>query len=491
MSICSRFLRILSISIFLSVTSQSSAVIRVDVPVTAMYDVAKLVIVGRVLRVDIGEKLVELEIVRIAKGTYTGKNVQMLFVDLGDYVRLVEINQPVVIFNGVRGAQVHLADHFLSGEPLAGDKPGILRVKKVNPLQPMFPGRTVGLVRLVDEISLGRPSLLNIIEHVVWEGGIKEWGRVLPDADYVIASDLNGDGKAEVLIGHGRAIQLLVNTGMAFKDGTIEWGLQNAKGKWAAYGDIDGSGRPALLIGNQLWLNRGDRFTPGPVLPIQDNETDILTAGLLDVTGDGRPDAIFLERNGKLQVFENPGLQGTGWKRLPVKNLWNEGEDAEAASLSPDFGDTGKPHVMVVRPSGLTRYALAADGGPPASFERLTSEPLGVYNQMKNLSRWNVLGAVPLDINGDGRKDLVVILDRDGPTLVNRGFGTFFLNPLPAEAMAIYGGKEVPWKVTPGTRFGAGDLHGDKFDDLLIVTKEGRMFELNNTPYERHSDRFQ
>ena len=109
MSICSRFLRILSISIFLSVTSQSSAVIRVDVPVTAMYDVAKLVIVGRVLRVDIGEKLVELEIVRIAKGTYTGKNVQMLFVDLGDYVRLVEINQPVVIFNGVRGAQVHLA----------------------------------------------------------------------------------------------------------------------------------------------------------------------------------------------------------------------------------------------------------------------------------------------------------------------------------------------------------------------------------------------
>ena len=53
------------------------------------------------------------------------------------------------------------------------------------------------------------------------------------------------------------------------------------------------------------------------------------------------------------------------------------------------------------------------------------------YNGMEELTRWNVIAAVPLDINGDERNDLIVILERGGPTLVNRGFGTFFLNPLP------------------------------------------------------------
>ena len=102
------------------------------------------------------------------------------------------------------------------------------------------------------------------------------------------------------------------------------------------------------------------------------------------------------------------------------------------------------------------------------------------------------MAAVPLDINGDGRKDLIVILDKGGPTLVNRGFGTFLLNPLPTEALHASYDKEVPWKVvTPKTRFGAGDIHGDKFDDLLIVTEDGRLFELDNTPYERLQNRFQ
>src|SRR5438876_9714340 len=120
---------------------------------------------------------------------------------------------------------------------------------------------------------------------------------------------------------------------------------------------------------------------------------------------------------------------------------------------------------MVVRAGGLTRNALDLDGGSPAQFDRLTSESLKAYNETKELARWDVIAAVPLDINGDGREDLIVILDKGGPTLVNRGFGTFFLNPLPALEIVPYNRNEVPWKVTPGTRFGAGDIHGDKFDD--------------------------
>jgi len=455
-----------------------------------MYDLAQLVLIGRVGRIDATEKIVEAEIVKVSKGNFAGDRVQIQLAGTNNYIGQVELNQPVVILSGVKSAFVHLADNFLSAEPLPKGEPPKLKVNKVNPIQSWFPGRTVALVRLVDDIASGHPRLLNAIEHVVWNGGVKKWGTVLPNPDYIVASDLNGDGKAEVLIGNAKATQLLINTGTRFKDETVKWGLRKARGKWAAFGDVNGNKRPDTLIETRLLLNKGDHFGAGHALPFHD-DANVLAVALIDCTGDGRPDAAFLLKNGDLHVFENPGNDRSEWKALPVKHLWRGGDEAMAAAFSADWGDTGKPHVMVVRADGPTRYALDPDGGPPAQFERLTSGSLKRYNEMYGLTRWNVVAAVPLDINGDGLQDLIVILDTDGPTLVNRGFGTFFFNPMPTNALHDSYSTKVPWQVTPKTRFGAGDIHGDKFDDLLIVTEDGRLFELDNTPYERLENRFQ
>src|ERR1700730_4043811 len=416
-------------------TPKGSAVIRVDDPLTITYDLANVVLVGKTVRVDPQEKLVEVEIVGIPKGNFAGGKVQIQLAAASDYLGQIAVNQPVVIFNGLRSALVHLADNFLTAEPLAGSEPPKLKVTKVNPIQWSFPGRTVALVRLVDEIASGHPTLLNLIEHVVWNGGIRQWGKVLPNADYVVASDLNGDGKAEVLIGNLRSTQLLVNMGSRFKDETVKWGLQNARGKWATSGDINEDGRIDLLIGRQFWLNQGRRFAPGPVLALP-SDADILTVALLDVTKSGRPDAVFLKKNGELQVFKNPGRDRAEWKALPTQRLWTGGDEAEAAALSVDWGDTGKPHAVVARSSGLTRYALDPDGGPPAGLDRLIGDPLKVYSDTAEGMHWNVIATVPLEINGEGPEDLIVILDKGGLTLVNRGFGAFFLNPLPIRAIS-------------------------------------------------------
>ncbi len=465
------------------------AVIRVDDSVTRTYDLAKVVLVGKTVRVDPEEKIVEVEIVKVSKGGFAGGKVELQFAGASDYLDRIAVNQPVVIFSGLRGALVHVGDNFLSAEPLTGDDALKLKVTKVDPIQWSFPGRTVALAHLVDEIASGHPTQLNLIEHVVWNGGVKEWGKVLSNADYIVASDLNGDGKAEVLIGNGKTTQLLINTGTRFNDETVKWGLRKARGKWAAFGDVNGSKRPDILIGTRLWLNKGDHFEAGRTLAFHD-EANVLTVALIDCTGDGRPDGAFLMKNGDLQVFENPGNNRAEWKEIPVKHLWSGGDEAMAAAFSADWGDTDKPCVMVARASGLTRYALDPDGGPPAGLDRLTGNPLKAYNDATQVMHWNVIATVPLDINGDGREDLVVILDTAGPTLVNRGFGTFFLNPMPTNALHDSYENEVPWKVTPKTRFGAGDIHGDKFDDLLIVTEDGRLFELDNTPYERLENRF-
>lgn len=466
------------------------AVIRIDTPVTHVYDLAEFVLIGRVERIDGNEKVVEAEIVKVSKGNFAGDKVQIQMAGASDYLDQVAVNQPVVIFNGLKSAFVHLADNFLTAEPLREDDALKLKVIKVDPIQSSFPGRTVALVRLVDEIASGHPTLLNLVEHVVWNGGLKKWGKVLPNADYVVASDLNGDGKADVLIGNAKSTQLLINTGTRFKDETVKWGLRKARGKWAAFGDVSGNKRPDILIGTRLWLNKGDHFAADRALPLRD-EANVLTVALIDCTGDGRPDVAFLMKNGGLQVFENPGNDKAEWRALPTKHLWTGGDEAIAAAFSADWGDTGKPYVMVVRANGLTRYALDQDGGPPADFERLTSQPLDAYNAAKEMTHWNVVGAVPLDINGDGLQDLIVILDKNGPTLVNRGFGAFFFNTMPTNALHDSYDTKVPWQLSPKTHFGAGDIHGDKFDDLLIVTEDGELFELNNTPYERLPNRFQ
>ena len=71
--------------------------------------------------------------------------------------------------------------------------------------------------------------------------------------------------------------------------------------------------------------------------------------------------------------------------------------------------------------------------------------------------------------------------------LVNRGFGAFLINPDATGAVRSRGRYKVAWgRLSPDMPIAPADLHGDKFDDLLIVTKDGRLFALSNTPFPRH-----
>jgi len=43
-----------------------------------------------------------------------------------------------------------------------------------------------------------------------------------------------------------------------------------------------------------------------------------------------------------------------------------------------------------------------------------------------------------------------------------------------------------PWGNLTGAVFGAGDIEGDKFHDLLVVTPDGKLYAAMNTPFPAH-----
>ena len=64
------------------------------------------------------------------------------------------------------------------------------------------------------------------------QGGVKELAK-LPVAKptFLVAADVNGDGKPDLLVGgEGGAVKLFLATGNGYEDATAKWGLSDARG---------------------------------------------------------------------------------------------------------------------------------------------------------------------------------------------------------------------------------------------------------------------
>jgi hypothetical protein len=489
------------LTVLVTLAPVASGYITVDMPLIKIYNSADLLYVAKVKSVEEPQQRVIITLERVLrqgrKNSAAAPPTEDFALQLDepkDLLKQVVKGMPVVIFVGKQAAAIHLADEWLIAQQAT---PRVWRIHGKHELTSSFPGRTAALVKIVESLhkkqpvltkgrdsytaeqlkALGDP-LLDMFEHSNW-GAFHSLGKLGVNGTHMIAGDVNGDKKPDVLVATSRGVRFYLGGGSAapVAEATKEWGLANALASQAAFGDVDGDGKLDLLLDATLWLNTGSSFVEAKKALTPLEKAQPLAVGLTDINADKKPDALILHKNGRLQVFENAGRTDQPWK-MQVRQLWSKDELPLAAHFGP-FGDNGKLHVMVIWPNDIVRYGLHDDSGPPMDYRRLT----GRTREARYFPIKDYAASAPVDLNGgDGRLDLFIATRQGKPRdicLMNRGHGAFWPNNEAGRPKGLMKKNVFPAAMT------AADMRGSGSWEMLVLTSAGELFQIDSPPYKK------
>jgi hypothetical protein len=320
-------------------------------------------------------------------------------------------------------------------------------------------------------------------------------GTLRPFAKYgvgdfgsIVAGDFNGDGKLDIAVTQLDNLGLLILLGNG--DGTFLMGadykLSGAAGALVR-GDFNGDGKPDLAVSSgQILLGNGDgTFHFGP--PFQPYPVNALAVGYFnrdrvqDLAVAAYPGIVILLGSGqgtfqRVVTFPDPAspasvavgdFNGDGNIDLAVSNI-------DQATVTIYLGDghgsfqTGGSYSTGDYPYGLTAADFNQDGKldlATVNWEGSISILLGNGDGSFRAGPTLAVGqtsypsaAVAVDLNGDGKPDLVVNDGYENQLYIflGNGDGTF-------QAPVLY---NVPKLVSVAT----GDFNGDGIMDLALST---------------------
>jgi hypothetical protein len=291
----------------------------------------------------------------------------------------------------------------------------------------------------------------------------------VPIPDSMVAADINGDGKLDLVAVAVVGVNVTVFLGNG--DGTFQTALNSPTGISSAFlavADFNGDGIPDVVLsgssGLAVLLGKGDG-TFGPAILASSNDSGQVFVG--DLNGDGKADIIAVaEPSGGIGVLLGNG-DGT-FQPLIGTLLGTVVGEGTSLALG-DFNGDGKSDVVSIgiTPNGASPVVSVSLGKGDGTFL------LGTEIQVSCVC-FDAGGAQSIlvgDLNGDGKSDLVYLQTFPAfgyvvATLLGNGDGTFATPVTFGMNGYLFGTANVA----------AGDFNNDGKLDLAITAGHVGVF---------------